>query len=153
MAKMKKPVNENIGPRTPAARKVVVLMNRFGHVPKTVVFQTDNEVVVQVRGDFDHLVAKLKKLFKSKGKDETSGAFHSHTWKLRGMGFMSVHRQEANSFNSVRFLNVPGLGIKVKEEEEIKLTEAEKATAALTMTNTEIATTAVDDELETINLE
>lgn len=114
----KKKVNENIGPRTAPARRAVILMNRIKHRPKSVPIQTDNEVVVQVRGDFDDAVQKLKKIFKSKGKDTTVGNFRTYEWKLKGLGFMSVLQREPNTFMSVRFVNVPGLGIKEEPEEE-----------------------------------
>lgn len=126
----KKIHNENVGPRTKAATKVVILMNRLKHRPKSVPIQTDNEVVVQVRGDFDHLVSKLKKVFKSKGKDSSIGNFKEHDWKLKGLGFMYVYQREGNNFNSVRFVNVPGYGIKEEPEEEDPPTPVQQPVAA-----------------------
>lgn len=132
MAGRKKIVNLNVGPRTPAARRAVILMNRIKHRPKSVPIQTDTEIVVQVRGEFDHIVKKLKKVFKSKGKDTTTGNFRTHEWKLKGLGFLSVLHRDPNPFSSVRFVNVPGLGIKqVPEEQDEAAEAAKKATEAL----------------------
>lgn len=124
---------QNVGPRTEPARRAAVLMNRLKHRPKSIPIQTNNEVVIQVRGDFDHLVKKLKKVFKSKGKDASLGGLQEHDWRLKGLGFMYVYRREGNPFNSVRFIDVPGLGIREKEEPE---SESETATATVQDTTT-----------------
>lgn len=145
----KKPATENIGPRTPAARKAVVLMNRIGHRPKSVIIQNDTEVVVQVRGNFESMVKKLKKIFKSKGKDESAGAFEQHSWKLRGMGLMNVYHREGNTFNSVRFYNVPDLGIKIKEE-VVEADEAAKKATEQLATSKEVVPEPVQEDLDAI---
>jgi hypothetical protein len=124
---------QNVGPRTEPARRAAILMNRIKHRPKSIPIQTENEVVIQVRGDFDLLVKKLRKVFKSKGKDTSLGGLREHDWKLKGLGFMHVYWREGNAFNSVRFINVPGLGIKEEPEEtsdptlDIIATEAKNA--------------------------
>lgn len=108
----------NIGPRTEPARKAVILMNRLKHRPKSVIIQTHDEIVVQVRGEFEHLVKKLRKVFGSKGKDTTVNDFHTHDWKLKGLGLMNVYWRESNSFCSVRFKNIPFFLIKEEPEPE-----------------------------------
>ena len=140
----------------------VILMNRLGHKPKSVIIQTDTEVVVQVRGDFDRLVKRLKKVFKSKGKDESGGVMRIYAWKLRGLGLMNVYQKTGNDFMSVRFLNNPELGVRKKTEAEITAevdaAEAEaKATAqhleaTKNQPTTAIVTDAVSDDLESIDI-
>lgn len=112
--------NKNLPPRTLPALMAVILMNRLGHKPKSVIIQTDTEVVVQVRGDFDHLVKRLKKTFKSKGKDESGGVLRVYAWKLRGLGLMNVYQNVNNDFMSVRFFSNPELGVRKKSEAEVE---------------------------------
>jgi len=117
--------NENIGPRTEPARRSVILMNRLKHRPKSVPIQNENEVVIQVRGEFDVLVKKLSKTFKNKGTDSSVGIIHQHDWKLRDLGRMTVIYNERNTWNSVRFVNIPGLGVRIpKEPEEVSSTNS-----------------------------
>lgn len=124
--------NKNLPPRTLPALRAVMLLNHLHHKPKSVIIQTDNEVVVQVRGDFEKLVKKLRKIFKSKGKDTSAGVLYQHDWKLRNFGLMSVIWNEHNDYMSVRFLSIPGLGVREVQpdpEEETKSEAAAKATA------------------------
>ncbi len=142
----------NFPPRTLPALRAVVLMNRLGHRPKSVIIQTPNEVVVQVRGDFDRAVKRLKKVFKSKGTDEGSGAMRLHSWKLRGMGLMSVIERSGNSYMSVRFLWMPELGVRQKKPAEIEAeAEAAKAAEIVTLQHQQGVKVAEDD-LESIDL-
>lgn len=115
----KAPSIENLPPRTKEARKAVILMNKLKHRPKSVIIQTKDEVVIQVRGDFAALVKKLGKVFGAKGKDSSIGGYKQHDWKFKGLGFITVIRRSGFNFQSVRFLNLPDFGIKHVEEEPI----------------------------------
>jgi hypothetical protein len=153
MAKTKKPEIPNVGPRTEPALRAVILMNRLKHRPKSVIIQTDNEIVVQVRGEFDHLVKKLKKTFKNKGKDESGGVLRVHAWKLRGLGLMNVYHSEKNDYMSVRFLHKPELGIRrPKEEDILGPSEAERATMAASANVPQSSKDEVPDDLDLVLL-
>ena len=106
----------NLPPRTEPARKAAILMNKLKHRPKSIVIQSDTEVVIQVRGDFAALVKKLRKTFKSPGKDTSGGALYQHDWKLKGLGTLTAVHNTKNTWNTVRFVNIPGFGIKDEPE-------------------------------------
>lgn len=141
--------NGNMPPRTLPALRGVVLMNYLRHRPKSVTIQTDTEVVIQVRGDYERLVKKLKKLFKSKGVGEVEGVMSSHVWKLRALGVMTLLQNERNDYMTIRFENDPELGVRRKKETETEVaTSAAVAQAVIDKMSKPPRTTKVVDPTE-----